>query len=86
MCIVESELTESDINFLALSTFSKDVASIELASDDNETVEKMIAVGFEQIGYANMVFKDCTREKKYTRAKDQSLWRLRLASSDVALS
>lgn len=82
----QSELTESEIYFLALSTFSEDVALVDLASDDINTVNKMTSIGFKRIGDANMVFKDNTREKKYADAKDQTLWRLRLASSDVALS
>ena len=80
----EKLLCESDIYRLSLSTFSKDVAIIEVATNDTATQKHLKRMGFMHHGDAHIAFKDKT--KTMNDAGDASLWRLRYGYADVILT
>ncbi len=79
-----SLLSETDINKLAISKFSKNVSIIGFASVDRATLKNMKRLGFINNGFAHIVFKDLTKQCK--DSKDISLWRIRYGYSDVILT
>lgn len=82
--IDEKELSEADIYRLALSSFSKDVDIIEVASNNKATQRNLKKIGFIHHGDAHIAFKD--RTKTLLDCSDASLWRLRYGYADVILT
>ena len=80
----EDELCEADIYRLVLSSFSKDVDIIEVASNNKETQRSMKKIGFIHHGDAHIAFRDKT--KTLLDCSDASLWRLRYGYADVILT
>ena len=80
----ESLLSESDLNLLALTTFTKEVDIIEFASADMDTINKMKLHGFIKHGDARIGFRD--KKKKYKDASDIKNWRIRYGYADLILT
>lgn len=82
--IDEIKLSEYDIYKIAISTFSKNVDIVELATTDHGVVRRMRKFGFIQHGYAHIVFKDLTN--KYKDSADPNLWRIRFGYADLIIT
>lgn len=80
----DSILSEDNIYKLALSTFSKNIDIIELASSNLNIGKKLRTFGFIKHGFAHIAFKD--KSKKYIDASDINLWRIRYGYADVILT
>lgn len=80
----EKKLSECDIYILALSTFTKNVGIIEIASTNPNTVSTMKSYGFLKHGVARVALRDKTKQLKDSDNIDN--WRLRLGYADVILS
>jgi GNAT superfamily N-acetyltransferase len=76
-------LKESDIYYLSIVHFSKDVSYIKIATVSEAVIDEMKKNGFKDDGMANIVFKDL--QKKYEDINDISKWRIRLGYADVIM-
>jgi len=72
---IDDELSEADINLLAVPTFSPNVYHIRTVSDDKDTVKRLKHYGFIGHGSMQMGFKD--KLKQYPDMANQRLWRIR---------
>jgi hypothetical protein len=79
-----SILSEYKLQIMALSSFSKNVDMVYLATTDNDVVKKMRRLFVFQKGEAVIALKDL--RKQWKEAKDKTLWRLRLGYSDSILN
>lgn len=79
-----SRLSEYDLYLIALSSFSKEVDLVYMATTDYSLVKKIKYLGIIQWGDAIVALKDL--RKQWKDAKDSSLWRLRLGYSDSILN
>lgn len=72
---ISENLKESDINLLALSTFSKDCYFVLTITDSPTTVKELKRMGYLNHGSMQMGFKD--KYHQYPDMADQSKWRIR---------
>lgn len=79
----ENLLRESDIYYLSIPHFSKDVSYIKVATVSETVINEMKKNGFKDDGIANIVFNDLI--KKYDDINDISKWRIRLGYADVIM-
>lgn len=79
----ESLLSESEIYYLSIQHFSKNVSYIKIATVSEAVIDEMKKNGFRDDGMANIVFKDLL--KKYEDINDISKWRIRLGYADVIM-
>lgn len=78
------KLTESDLNMLALSTFSPKTDIVVTISNDAQVGKKLKKMGFMRHGSFQIAFKD--KRKKLEDVSDESKWRLRYGYCDTVLS
>jgi len=76
-------LSEYSLQLMALSSFSKDVDLVYMASTDYDVVKKMKKFLLLRIRDAEVAFKDFS--KKFKDANNQDLWRLRLGYGDTIM-
>ena len=72
----KDELTEADLNLLAISTFSSATSHINTVTVDPATGKQLIKMGFRSHGTYQISFKD-NKKGQYADGCDQSLWRIR---------
>ena len=77
------DLRESDINLLALSTFSKNCHSFRTITDNPVTAKKLKKMGFLRLGSMQMGFKD--KLHQFPDMADQSNWRIRFGCCNSIL-
>ena len=82
---IDKYLTESDINILATSTFSKDCYHILTVTNDSVTLKKLKSLGFISYGFMQMGFQDRGILLKYPEMKDINQWRIRFACCNSML-
>ena len=75
-----NDLTEADLNLLAISTFSRHTSHITTISNDTITGERLRKMGFKPHGTFQMSFKD--KIGKYADGADISNWRVRYGCSN----
>lgn len=79
----DNNLTEADINLLALTTFSNDCCSIITITDDDFTEKKLRHYGFMRNGRMQMGFID--KLHQFKDINDKSLWRIRFGCCNSIL-
>lgn len=79
-----SQLSEIDINLMALKQFSKDIDMIRLATNSNITKKKLKRVGFIHHDDAHIAVK--TNNKNVNDISNIEMWRLRYGYADTILS
>lgn len=72
---VSGDLKESDINLLALPTFSKNCYHVLTVTDNPKTVNELRRMGYVNHGSMQMGFKD--KKNQFPDMADQSKWRIR---------
>ena len=72
---VDKDLSESDINLLAFSTFPKNCYQVLTVTDDISTENELRRMGFVNHGSMQMGIKD--KLSQYPDMADQSKWRIR---------
>ena len=80
---IDKNLSETDINLLALETFSKDCYRILTVTDNSQTEKSLRHIGFIKNGYMQMGFKD--KLNQFPDMKDMSLWRIRFGCCNSIL-
>lgn len=80
----DSELTEKNINLLAIQSFDKDVDGIQVATTDDNLARKLKKYLFVGIGKANFGVK--IKSVKDPGLKDINNWRVRLAGCDTLMN
>lgn len=81
---VGSELTEKDINLIAIHHFDSNVDGIQVATTDDELAKTLKKYLFVPIGSANVGIR--MRSIKDHRIKDINNWRLRIAGGDTLMN
>lgn len=79
----DANLSEADINLLALETFSRDCYRILTVTDSTATEKALRRIGFIKHGYMQMGFKD--KRQQYADMHDMSLWRIRFGCCNSIL-
>ena len=79
----DANLSETDINLLALETFSRDCYRILTVTDSTATEKALRRIGFIKHGYMQMGFKD--KRQQYADMHDMSLWRIRFGCCNSIL-
>lgn len=77
------DLKESDINLLALSTFSKDCHCLRTITDNPQTSKELRRLGFMRLGSMQMGFKD--KLHQFPDMADQKNWRIRFGCCNSIL-
>lgn len=80
---IDKNLSETDINLLALETFSKDCYRILTVTDNPQTEKSLHSMGYIKNGYMQMGFKD--KLNQFPDMKDMSLWRIRFGCCNSIL-
>jgi hypothetical protein len=80
---IDKNLSETDINLLALDTFSKDCYRILTITDSSMTEKQLRRMGFIKHGYMQMGFRD--KLNQFPDMKDMSLWRIRFGCCNSIL-
>lgn len=80
---VDDELTETDINLLALSTLDKKCYYLRTVTNDPRTYNEMKGLWFSSHGQMQMGFKD--KLGQYPDMADQSKWRIRFGCCNSIL-
>ena len=80
---IDENLSETDINLLALDTFSKDCYRILTITDNPMTEKQLRRMGFIKNGYMQMGFRD--KLNQFPDMKDMSLWRIRFGCCNSIL-
>lgn len=80
---VDDELTETDINLLALSTLDKKCYYLRTVTNDPRTYNEMKGLWFSSHGQMQMGFKD--KLGQYLDMADQSKWRIRFGCCNSIL-
>lgn len=79
----DANLSEADINLLALETFSRDCYRILTVTDSPSTEKALRQIGFIKHGYMQMGFKD--KYQQYADMSDINLWRIRFGCCNSIL-
>lgn len=79
----DDNLTESDINLLALTMFSNDCCSIKTVTNNHSTEKKLRHYGFMRNGRMQMGFID--KLHQFSDINDESLWRIRFGCCNSIL-
>lgn len=80
---IDENLSETDINLLALDTFSKDCYRVLTITDSPMTEKQLRRMGFIKHGYMQMGFRD--KLNQFPDMKDLSLWRIRFGCCNSIL-
>lgn len=80
---IDENLSETDINLLALETFSRDCYHILTVTDSPSTAKTLRRIGFIKHGYMQMGFKD--KLNQFPDMNDMNLWRIRFGCCNSIL-
>ncbi|NCB97978.1 MAG: hypothetical protein EOM36_06425 [Bacteroidia bacterium] len=81
---IGSELTEKDINLMAIHHFDDNVDGIQVATTDFKLASTLKRFLFMPIGFANVGIRMCS--VKDSKIKDMNYWRLRIAGCDTLMN
>lgn len=81
--INHSVLSESDINLLAMHTFSKNIDAIFTLACEIDTADQLIKMGFKKRASFKVGIKD--KKKQLENIGDQTLWRLRYGMTNMII-
>lgn len=76
-------LSESDLNLLAIGTFSSETFLVLTVTTDDKTCKKLKKMGFTKHGILQMNLYD--KKKQYPDIYNQELWRLRYGCSNTII-
>jgi hypothetical protein len=79
----KSVLSESDINLLAIYSFSKNIDTIFTLACESDTASQLIKMGFHERATFKVGVKE--RKKQFDDIGDQSLWRLRYGMTNMII-
>lgn len=81
--IDKSALSETDINLLAMYTFSKRIDVIFTLACESDTASKLMRMGFKERASFKAGIKD--KKKQLDNIGDQNLWRLRYGMTNMII-
>lgn len=82
---IDEKLSESDINILAISTFSKECYHILTVTNNTSTIKNLKKLGFISYGFMQMGFQNKGILHKYPEMRDINQWRIRFACCNSVL-